>query len=77
MSGIDVVFIASGSNLEAVGTTSRRTIVFVPGQPIPRIGECVILAFGADARRWQVQDVAHVFENDSHGVAVKLIAPVD
>ncbi|WP_162560474.1 hypothetical protein [Methylobacterium durans] len=77
MSGIDVVFIAGTGNLGAGATTYRRTIVFQPGQPIPRVGECVILAFGAEPARWQVQDVAHVFESESHGVAIKLMQPID
>lgn len=72
--GFDVVFIApddpSGSRRGA-----RRTVVFVPGQPIPRTGECVIIAFGGDPERWEVRDVAHVFEADGHGIAIKLAPP--
>ncbi|MFD0938133.1 hypothetical protein [Methylobacterium trifolii] len=72
-SGIDVVFVALGTGPGSA--TERRTIVFAPGEQIPRIGECVILAFHGDALRWHVQDVAHVFEDDAHGVAIKLTVP--
>lgn len=77
MSGFDVVFIANRSGLDAAAATYRRTVVFQPGEPLPRVGECVILAFEAEPVRWQVQDVAHVFESGAHGVAVKLMPPVD
>lgn len=72
--GIDVVFIAPDASRDA---SAQRTVVFAPGQPIPRVGECVILAFGAVPVRWQVQDVAHIFEGDGHGIAIKLAAPAD
>ena len=72
--GIDVVFIAPD---EARSAGVQRTIVFAPGQPIPRVGECVIIAFGAGPVRWQVQDVAHSFEGDGHGIAIKLAPPAD
>lgn len=75
MSDIDVVFLAP-DGVSGHGTRSlRRTIVFSPGEPVPRIGECVILGFDAEPSRWQVQDVAHVFETDAHGIAIKLMTP--
>lgn len=72
--GIDVVFIAPDASCDA---GAQRTIVFALGQPIPRVGECVIIAFGAVPARWQVQDVAHIFEGDGHGIAIKLASPAD
>jgi hypothetical protein len=75
MSGIDVVFIAPVSATASGEALMRRTIVFALGEAIPRIGECVILAFGMEPSRWQVEDVAHVFEGDAHGIAIKLMPP--
>ncbi|GJE27266.1 hypothetical protein [Methylobacterium organophilum] len=72
MTGIDVVFLAPDG---AKAGLMRRTISFRPGESVPRIGECVILDFGAEPVRWTVEDVAHVFENDQHGIAVKLALP--
>ncbi|GLS61494.1 hypothetical protein [Methylobacterium haplocladii] len=46
------------------------------GDPLPRIGESVIIDFDAGApARWIVQDVAHVIEDDRHGVVVRLALP--
>ena len=69
-----MVFIPPEASRDA-GT--QRTIAFAPGQPIPRVGECVILAFAALPERWQVQGVAHIFEGDGHGIAIKLVPPAD
>ncbi|WP_191970005.1 hypothetical protein [Methylobacterium planeticum] len=74
VAGIDVVFIAPAG---AGASLVRRTILFALGEALPRIGECVILAFGAEPGRWQVQDVAHIFEEEGHGVAIKLMPPRD
>lgn len=75
--GIDVVFIAPDDPSGARGPGAQRTIAFAPGTPIPRVGECVIIAFAGAPARWQVQDVAHIFEADGHGIAIKLAPPVD
>ena len=75
MSGIDVVFIAPVSASGSGEVMMRRTILFALGEAVPRIGECDILAFGLEPSRWQVQDVAHVFEEDAHGIAIKLMPP--
>ncbi len=75
MSDIDVVFLApdavSGHGVRSL----RRTIAFSPGQPVPRIGECVIIGFEDEPARWLVEDVAHIFDRDAHGIAIKLTAP--
>ena len=75
LTGIDVVFIAPDDPVGPEGRPAQRTIIFVPGEPIPRVGECVIIAFGREPARWQVQDVAHVFEDAGHGIAIKLAIP--
>jgi hypothetical protein len=54
MSGIDVVFIAPVSASGSGEVMMRRTILFALGEAVPRIGECVILAFGLEPSRWQV-----------------------
>lgn len=77
MSDIDVVFLAPDEESRHGVGSPRRTIAFAPGEPVPRIGECVIIGFGAAPSRWLVQDVAHVFERDAHGIAIKLTAPDD
>ncbi|WP_336490090.1 hypothetical protein [Methylobacterium nigriterrae] len=69
----DVVFIAPAPARGSVEPFLRRTIAFAAGEPVPRIGECVILSFGAEAVRWLVQDVAHVFDGQAHGIAIKLM----
>ncbi|NEU14686.1 hypothetical protein G3T14_21640 [Methylobacterium sp. BTF04] len=71
MAVLDVVFLAPGG-LGWIDETRRRSIPFVPGEPIPRIGECVVLAFEAGACRWTVEDVAHVFGDAGHEIAVRL-----
>lgn len=75
MPDIDVVFIATQDGSGRAAGTLRRTIAFRPGEPVPRVGECVIIGFDGTPTRWQVHDVAHVFEDDGHGVAIKLVAP--
>ncbi|WP_375465635.1 hypothetical protein [uncultured Methylobacterium sp.] len=77
MSDIDVVFLAPDEvSGHGVGSL-RRTIAFAPGEPVPRIGECVIIGFESAPSRWLVQDVAHIFERDAHGIAIKLMTPND
>ncbi|MDP4023502.1 hypothetical protein Q8W71_12765 [Methylobacterium sp. NEAU 140] len=73
--GIDVVFIAPDDTTGGRGGAHQRTVSFAPGEPIPRVGECVIIALGGPAARWQVEDVAHVFEDRGHGIAIKLAPP--
>ena len=75
--GVDVVFIAPDDPSGSRSAGTQRTIAFSPGQPIPRVGECVILAFDGTPKRWTVQDVAHIFEADGHGIAIKLALPVE
>lgn len=71
MAIVDIVFLAPG-RLGWLDETRRRTVPFAPGEPIPRIGECVVLAFETDACRWTVEDVAHVFSDASHEIAIWL-----
>lgn len=73
----DVVFIAPDSTAGHGVRSMRRTIVFFDGEPVPRIGECVIMGFDAEPSRWLVHDVAHIFERDAHGIAIKLTVPDD
>lgn len=72
----DVVFLAPGS-LGWLDQTRRRTIPFAPGEPVPRIGECVVIAFEAGAWRWTVEDVAHVFGDAGHEIAIRLAPAAD
>ncbi|KQT56145.1 hypothetical protein ASG52_24430 [Methylobacterium sp. Leaf456] len=76
MATLDVVFLAPG-RLGWIDETRRRSIPFAPGEPVPRIGECVVLAFEADACRWTVEDVAHVFGKAGHEIAVRLTWTAD
>lgn len=75
MPEIDVVFIAPDATSGHGVRSRRRTLGFAPGEQVPRIGECVIIGFDAEPSRWVVQDVAHIFEQDAHGIAIKLMAP--
>ena len=77
MSDFDVVFIAPDPSAGHGLRSARRTIVFAPGEPVPRVGECVILGFDAEPSRWLVHDVAHIFEHDAHGIAIKLALPAE
>jgi hypothetical protein len=70
MADLDVVFLAP-AGIGRVDGTCRRTIPFAPGEPVPRIGECVVLAFGTGAVRWTVEDVAHVFGDAGHEIAIR------
>lgn len=76
MASLDVVFLAPG-RLGWIDETRRRSIPFAPGEPVPRIGECVVLAFEAGAVRWTVSDVAHVFGEVGHEIAVRLTWAAD
>jgi len=73
MADLDVVFLAP-AGIGRVDGTCRRTIPFAPGEPVPRIAEDmrVVLAFGAGAVRWTVEDVAHVFGDAGHEIAIRL-----
>ncbi|NEU14922.1 hypothetical protein G3T14_23000 [Methylobacterium sp. BTF04] len=71
MTDLNVVFLAPG-RLGWLDDTRRRTISFAAGEPVPRMGECVVLAFEAGARRWMVEDVAHIFGDAGHEIAVRL-----
>ena len=54
----------------------RRSLPHAPGEPLPRIGESVILDFdGGAPTRWIVQDVAHVLDGGQHEIVVTLAAP--
>jgi hypothetical protein len=48
MAVLDVVFLDPG-RIGWLDETRRRSISFAPGEPVPRIGECVVLAFEAGA----------------------------
>ena len=72
MAEIEVVYVTTGRT-EA---PKRRALAHEPGQPLPRIGESVIIDFEEGApTRWIVQDVAHVIEGERHGVVIRLAAP--
>ena len=54
----------------------RRARPYNLGEPLPRMGESVIINFedGTSTRRI-VQDVAQVIEGERRGIVVKLAAP--
>lgn len=72
----EVVYV-TGGRAEAQGAQpKRRAFLYQLGDPLPRIGESVIVDFEEGApTRWIVQDVVHVVEEERHGIVIRLAAP--
>lgn len=76
MAEIEIVYVATSRSEQRNIPPKRRALPYELGDPLPRIGESVIIDFDDGVpSRWIVQDVAHVIEEDRHGVVVQLAAP--
>ncbi|MET0257333.1 MAG: hypothetical protein ABW179_02035 [Methylobacterium sp.] len=76
MAEIEIVYVTTSRNEQRGAPPKRRVFPYEHGDPLPRIGESVIIEFDAGTpSRWIVQDVAHVIEAQRHGVVVRLAAP--
>lgn len=47
--------VLASDRLGSLDETRRRIIPVAPGEPVPHIGECAVLAFEADASRWTIE----------------------
>ena len=73
---IEVVYVTVSRKDERDGAPKRRVLPYRLGDPLPRMGESVIVDFDEGApTRWIVQDIVHVLDGDRHGIVVKLAAP--
>lgn len=76
MAEIEIVYVTTSRNDQPGGPPKRRALPYELGDPLPRIGESVIIEFdGGAPSRWIVQDVAHVIEHGRHDVVVRLAPP--
>lgn len=76
MAEIEIVYVTTSRSEHRNVPPKRRALSYELGDPLPRIGERVIIDFDEGVpTRWILQDVAHVIEDERHGVVVRLAAP--
>lgn len=76
LSEIEIVYVTVSRKDARDHVPKRRALPYERGDPLPRLGESVIIDFEAGSpTRWIVQDVAHVIDSERRGIVVKLAAP--